>query len=167
MHPSPPESPPPAAPAVPRRRVYVPAVGPRLKILLIVVFVGFALLGATGAYLSAIRLLEWAREATYTNQFTISVFFAHNLVGVLFLLPFLAFGTIHLISSRNRPNRVAVRRGIALFVVGLLTVVSGVALMQLEGLPQLSTEPLSRKLILALHIVTPLAATGLYIRHRI
>src|SRR5262249_45906110 len=150
----------PAPPPVPRRRAYVPAVGPKLKILLYVVFAGFALLGATGAYLSAIRLLEWTREATYTNQFTISVFFAHNFVGVLFVLPLLAFGTIHLVGARNRPNRVAVRRGLALFAVGLLTVFSGVALMQLEGLPQLSTETLARKLILALHIVTPLAAIG-------
>src|SRR5262245_59460405 len=105
MHPSPPETPAPAP--VPRRRAaYVPAVGPRLKVLLYVVFAGFALLGATGAYLSAIRALEWVREATYTNQFTIFVFFGHNLIGVLFVLPFLVFGLAHLIGARNRPNRV-------------------------------------------------------------
>src|SRR4051812_20560203 len=51
--------PPPAAPPRPRRGVgYVPTVGPRLRVVLMVIFVGVALLGATGAYLLAITALN-------------------------------------------------------------------------------------------------------------
>src|SRR3954465_12978950 len=57
----------PAAPAVPpvvprlldrKGQVYQPAVGPRLKYLLALLFFGFALLGATGLYLAALSLLN-------------------------------------------------------------------------------------------------------------
>ena len=41
-----------------RGRPYEPAVSPRLKILLAFIFAGVALLGATGAYLAAVRLLD-------------------------------------------------------------------------------------------------------------
>src|SRR5262249_56500520 len=45
-----------AAPALRDRKgnVYQPAVGPRLKVLLLFIFVAFAVLGATGAYLAAV-----------------------------------------------------------------------------------------------------------------
>src|SRR5262249_2798004 len=90
-------------------RPYEPAVGPRLKILLLAfIFPCVALLGATGVYLLAIRALEWYRGLTYTNQFTLWMFIAHVFIGVLLLAPFLAFGFIHLLSARHRKNRLAV-----------------------------------------------------------
>src|SRR5205085_12476602 len=54
-----------APPAVPRLldrigQVYQPAVGPRLKYLLALIFFGFALLGASGLYMSAISGLDLA-----------------------------------------------------------------------------------------------------------
>src|SRR5262249_20722942 len=59
----------PAAPAAPpvaprlrdrKGQVYEPAVGPRLKWLLALIFFGFALLGASGLYMLAITLLDLA-----------------------------------------------------------------------------------------------------------
>src|SRR5207253_2176977 len=89
--------------------VYEPAIGPRLKILLAVLFAGFALLGATGVYLLAIRWLEYFRAQTFTNQFTLGMFMGHALLGLVLLLPFLIFGLTHLLTARLRPNRLAVR----------------------------------------------------------
>ena len=78
--------------------------------LLAGIFAGVALLSATGAYLVTISLLNWLRQPqSYTTAFTLWTFLAHSAVGVVFLVPFLVFGGIHFATSRNRPNRVAVR----------------------------------------------------------
>src|SRR5262245_61297520 len=88
---------------LPGRAAYVPAVGPRLRALLAVIFSGVALLAATGAYLVAISLLNWLnRPQSYTTAFTLWTFLLHGTFGVVFLVPFLAFGFTHLATSRNR-----------------------------------------------------------------
>jgi tetratricopeptide (TPR) repeat protein/uncharacterized membrane protein SirB2 len=149
-----------------RGRVYVPAVGPRLQVLLAFIFAAVALLGATGAYLVAIRLLEWLRGQTYTNAFTLWMFIAHVGVGVVFVAPFLIFGFVHLATARKRPNRLAVRLGILLFLTGILVCLTGLALIQLEKMPQLPTSSVSRWVVYALHLLTPVIAIGLYVLHR-
>ena len=114
---------------------YTPAIGPRLRVLLISVFVLFAFLGATGIYLAAVTLLNYAQSPrSYTTPFALWVFLSHIVVGVLGTVPFLVFGAIHWLTARKRPNRVAVRLGVVLFVAGLLVCLSGFALVQLEGL---------------------------------
>jgi hypothetical protein len=152
---------------VARRSAYVPAIGPRLKVLLAVIFAGVALLSATGAYLVTISLLNWLRQPqSYTTAFTLWTFLAHSAVGVVFLVPFLVFGGIHFATSRNRPNRVAVRLGLWMFAAGLLVGLTGLALIQLEGLPQLPTGSTGRSVAYWLHLVLPPAAIVLYILHR-
>src|SRR5438309_11561038 len=118
---------------------YQPAIGPRLRILLFFIFASVALLGATGVYLLAITCLEKARGLTYTNQFTLWMFIAHVLIGVVLVIPFLVFGFSHLASAHARPNRRAVRLGIVLFGTSIVVGVTGLALIQLEKLPQLPT----------------------------
>jgi tetratricopeptide (TPR) repeat protein len=135
-------------------------------VLLFAIFASAAFLGATGAYLTAIRLLEWSRGVTVTNQFTLGMFMAHVLVGVLLVLPFLYFGFSHLITARNRPNRVAVRLGITLFLTSIAVGMSGLALIQLERLPQLPTGTLARSVVYYLHVVAPFLAVALYVLHR-
>src|SRR5262245_48535617 len=139
---------PPAAPVTFTRtgKLYEPAVGPKLRVVLAVLFLATALLGTTGVYLFVIGVMEWRGE-TYTNQFTLWMFIAHVLVGVAIAVPFLAFGLTHWFSARHRRNRVAVRLGLALFAVGILAVLSGLALIQLERLPQLPTGTLGRRLV--------------------
>jgi tetratricopeptide (TPR) repeat protein len=149
-----------------RGRPYEPALGPRLKILLFVVFLATALLGVSGVYLLSIRLLEWWRQQTYTNPFTLQIFVAHILIGIAFILPFLAFGGTHLRTARHRKNRRAVRLGLALFAAGILVVLSGVALIQLSGFPQLPTGSAMRWMVYGLHVLAPVAAVVLYVQHR-
>jgi tetratricopeptide (TPR) repeat protein len=147
-------------------RPYLPAVGPRLKVLLFVIFAAVALLGATGTYLLAIRVAEAALHATYTNAFTISIFIVHVVCGVLLVVPFLCFGITHLLSARTRKNRLAVRLGMVLFSVSICVGLSGLALIQLTGLPQLPTGTWSRNVAYYLHVLLPIAAVVVYVLHR-
>jgi tetratricopeptide (TPR) repeat protein len=161
----------PPAPAAARLRdrkglPYVPAVGPRLKVLLYVIFALVAVLGATGIYLLSVRVLEAARGATYTNAFTIAIFMVHVVIGVLLILPFVFFGSVHLTTARQRKNRPAVRLGILLFAVSIVVGVSGLALIQLTGLPQLPTGTVGRNVAYYLHVLMPVAAVLLYTLHR-
>lgn len=149
-----------------RGQPYEPAVGPRLKVILFFIFACVALLGATGVYLLAISLLERLRKLTITNQFTIGMLIAHIFVGVVLVVPFLAFGIIHLATARKRKNKLAVKLGISLFIMGILAALTGVALIQLSGLPQIPTGTYVRAAVYAWHLVTPVAAVVLYILHR-
>ncbi|HJT79386.1 MAG TPA: multiheme c-type cytochrome, partial [Gemmataceae bacterium] len=147
-------------------RLYVPAVGPRLKVLLFFIFFCVALLGATGAYLVFIRVMEAVRGQTYTNSFTISIFMAHILVGLALVVPFLVFGCTHLFLARHRKNRPAVRLGVILFVICIILGLSGVVLIQLAGMPQLPTGTVGRGVAYYLHVLLPLAAVAVYVLHR-
>ncbi len=159
---------PPTNPIPPGPPVYVPAVGPRLKIVLAVLFALVALLGASGAYLSAITVLDWwsGPEKIYTNTFTLSMLLAHIAIGLVTIVPFLYFGGYHLLTSLRRPNRVAVRLGMLLFLSGLLVCGTGVALLQFEGFPQLPTGTTPRLVARILHVVLPLLAIAFYVLHR-
>lgn len=151
----------------PKPQPYEPAIRPWLRPLLWATFAGFALLGTTGVYLAGVSLLNWLKpEALYTTPFTFWMFLAHAGVGVAAVLPFLVFGLSHYATSRNRRNRTAVRRGLAVFALGVLVIVTGLALFQFEGLPQLPTGTVSRSVVYWLHIVIPLACIAMYVSHR-
>jgi tetratricopeptide (TPR) repeat protein len=157
----------PPRPLPPGPAPYVPAIGPKLKVLLALIFASVAVLGATGAYLGAITFLNWYKAPhTYTSPFTLWMFIGHVGIGVAAILPFVVFGLYHFITARNRPNRVAVRLGLLLFASGLLVCLTGLALIQLEGMPQLPTGTVTRTIVYALHIVVPLAAVWIYVLHR-
>ena len=120
-------------PAPRPKRKYVRAVGPRLRILLFVIFGFVAILGANSAYLLSITILEKTSGLLYQNYFYQMMFLAHLVLGLLLLLPVIIFGIGHIKNSWNRPNRRAVRVGYALFAVSLILLFSGVALMRVEG----------------------------------
>ena len=146
---------------------YVPAIGPKLRVLLLFVFGLFAFLAATGVYLSAVTAINYARQPnSYTTPFSLWVFLGHTAVGVLGTVPFLAFGCYHWFTARKRPNRVAVRLGVILLLLGILVCVSGFALVQLDGLPQLPTGTVSRSVVYWLHIALPFASVWAYVLHR-
>ena len=87
----------PAAPPKP----YIPAIGPRLRILLYLVFAGFAFLAATGIYLFVITVMNRVNtNQLYTTSFTFWMLIAHIAVGVVGLAPFLLFGVTHWWTAR-------------------------------------------------------------------
>ncbi|MFN0055821.1 MAG: hypothetical protein ACKV0T_27065 [Planctomycetales bacterium] len=144
---------------------YVPAVGPKLKALLFLVFFLVALLGANSLYLVAITLMEWWTSQTYQNYFYQVMFLCHLALGLLLVAPFLTFGMIHLLTARNRRNRRAVRVGYALFLASIAVLVSGLALMRIG--PFDLTQPAARSLVYWLHVGAPLGAGWLYWLHRL
>lgn len=157
------------ATTAPKRVRYVPAVGPRLKILLTVVFGLFALLAVNSFYLSSVTMLEWLTANTYQNYFYQYMFLGHLALGLLILVPVVAFGTIHIANARNRPNRRAVRVGYALFSTALLLLISGVVLMRLDllGFRFEVKNPSARQTAYWAHVITPLMIVWLFILHRL
>lgn len=151
--------------AAPRPTGYIPAVGPRLKKLLLFVFALVALLGANSLYLVSITLQEYLTGLTYQNYFYQCMFLLHLALGLLLLVPFLAFGIIHLATARKRRNRRAVRVGYALFTVSVVLLLTGLALMRV-GAFDLRQE-FVRRVVYWLHAIAPLAAGWLYWLHRL
>ncbi len=154
-------------PATGTAKPYVPALGPWLRAFLLVVFTSFALLGATGAYLFSISMLNLLRpEQLFTTPFTFVMLIVHIGLGAAATLPFVIFGTWHLLTAWRRENRAAVRRGVVLFVLSLLVIGTGLALVQIDQLPQLPTGSVSRQVVYWLHVLVPLACVALYVAHR-
>ncbi|MCE9565072.1 MAG: hypothetical protein K8U57_23825 [Planctomycetes bacterium] len=151
------------APAAP----YVPAIGPRLRVLLYAVFAGFGFLAATGIYLLSITVMNRVKpDQLFTTGFTFWMILAHTVVGVVGVAPFLLFGFAHWWSARKRENRVAVRLGVIVFALGLVIAVTGLALIQIEGMPQLPTGSVGRWSIYFAHVLVPLLAVYAYVLHR-
>jgi tetratricopeptide (TPR) repeat protein len=155
------------APAVTRvKRRYVPAVTPRLKKLLILIFALFALLGANGLYLVSVTVLEWFTAKTYQDFFYQVMFGLHLVLGLAIILPVVIFGVVHIRNAHNRPNRRAVRVGYALFAASLVLLGSGVVLTRIENLLEIKSATV-RSIAYWLHVITPIACIWLFIIHRL
>jgi tetratricopeptide (TPR) repeat protein len=148
------------------KKKYVPAVTPRLRIVLITVFVLFALLAANSVYLAGITFLEYVTEQGLQDHFYQWMVFLHLTLGLLLLLPFMAFAYFHLVATRKRKNRTAVRVGYGLLVVCGVLLISGFLLFRIDGLPKLQDSQ-TRTLIYWAHVISPLMVVWLYIVHRL
>src|SRR3972149_2701130 len=150
---------------LPQTKKYVRAGGPRLRVLLYFIFAVVALLGANSAYLSAVTALEWATGRTYQNYFYQYMFLGHLVLGLLLVVPFIVFGTAHMLVARTRRNRRAVRIGYALFAISVAVLVTGVLLMRVGGFNL--RQPLARDTVYWLHVVCPVVVAWLYWLHRL
>ncbi len=77
--------------------------------------------------------LTWFRGTTQQTPFYMLMIALHLILGFLLIVPFLFFGFIHLATSWKRPNRTAVRFGLALLGVALVILISGLVLVRLGG----------------------------------
>src|SRR6478752_4502393 len=119
----------------PPRRRYVRAVGPRLRLVLLLIFGLVALLAANSLYLSAITFLEWLNadpNQTYQNWFYMVMFGTHLGLGLLLILPVVLFGIFHAKNAYQRPNRRAVKIGYLLFIASLVLLFTGVLLTRID-----------------------------------
>ena len=148
------------------KRQYVPAVGPKLRKLLMVVLALTALLTANSCYLLAISTLERINGQPYQNWFSLGMVLVHIVLGVLLIGPFLVFGIVHMFSSRKRKNRRAIRIGYALLVVSTGVLLTGLLLVRVVGVFDLKN-PVARATVYWLHLACPLAAAWLYWLHRL
>lgn len=155
--------------AAPARRAPIKAVGPRLKKLLIFIFILVALLGANSVYLSGITFLNFLHSGegvSYQNWFYLVMFLGHLVLGLILILPFIAFGAIHIWNTRHRKNRRAIRVGYVLFAVSLVLLATGVMLVRIEGVLDLR-DPTARSITYWLHVASPLVVIWLYWLHRL
>lgn len=148
-----------------RGRTYTPAIGPKLRPLLWVILLAFAVLGANGVYLASVTALTWYLGTTQQTFFYMLMVLLHLALGFLVVVPFLVFGLAHLATSWRRPNREAVRYGLALLVAALVILVSGLVLVRIGGFEV--RDPRIRDVGYWLHVAAPLAAIGLYVKHRL
>jgi hypothetical protein len=149
-----------------RRQRYVPAIGPRLKRLLFVVFGLFTLLAINSVYLAGVSITEVITKQTYQNWFYMNMFIVHLVLGAMIILPVIIFGLLHLRNAYKRPNRRAVSVGYALFAVALILLASGVVLTRLEGVFVVKDATI-RSVAYWAHIVAPLVAAWLFVLHRL
>ncbi len=149
----------------PVRRKVVRAVGPKLRRLLYVVLLMLAILFANSAYLATITGLEWLSDQTYQNYFYQCMFLAHLILGLLLVVPFVVFASIHLANTRYRRNRRAVKVGYALLTASLVLLFSGLLLLRVGGLEL--KEPTTRSFVYWAHVISPVAGLWLYVLHRL
>ena len=141
-------------------------VTPRTRILLTVVLTLFSLLLANGLYLSGVTFSEFWFQRSFQDLFYHYMFLAHLVLGLIIVLPFLAFGFYHWRASYKRRNRRAVRIGYALLISGVIVLVSGILLIKLGNFQFMRGE-IGKKIVYWAHIVTPLVAMWLYWLHRL
>lgn len=154
----------------PPRHVVIPAVGPRLRVLMWFCFALIALLGANSVYLASVTYLSWNSGRTYENWFYMLMFGGHLILGVVMLLPFLLFLFIHLVNTRMRKNKRAIRVGYALMVASLVLLISGLLLMRLDfggGGVFVIKNATTRSMIYWAHVGAPLFCLWLYWLHRL
>ena len=148
-----------------RRQRYVPVVGPGLKKLLVVVFGLFAVLSVNSGYLVLITIAG----VQYQNWFYLLMFALHLALGVLIVVPAIAFGLLHMRNARNRPNRRAIRAGYALIATALSLLASGVVLMRVDlfGARLEVNSPVARSVFYWIHVIAPLIVAWLFVLHRL
>jgi hypothetical protein len=129
-----------------------------------------ALLGANSVYLGGVTFLSWNSGRTYENWFYMLMFAGHLALGGLLVLPFIVFLGIHLLNTRLRKNKRAIRVGYALLFASLAVLITGVALVRVDlgGSSALVIKsPSTRSVIYWAHVAAPLFCLWLYWLHRL
>ena len=130
------------------------AVGPRLRILLVLLLACFVLLAVNAAYLGGVTLMEWHTGQTYQNYGYQLMFLFHLLLGLLVVLPTLVFMALHTRNTWRRKNRRAVYAGLGLLAAVLALLLSGVVLVRFEGFAL--NQQAWRNLAYWTHVLVPL-----------
>ncbi|MGB7346400.1 MAG: multiheme c-type cytochrome [Pirellulaceae bacterium] len=137
----------------------------RLRIVLYVVLVLFGVLAANGLYLSSITGLQSATGEVFENHFYQLMFLVHLALGLLLIVPTVLFGIVHMLRSRHRRNRRAIRIGYALFTIAIVILFSGLLLMRIGKFHIGSGS--ARGVVYWMHVLAPLFAIWLYWLHRL
>ena len=129
----------------------------------------FALLVVNSAYLGAVSLASHATGRPLENTFTIWMFLGHLVLGIGLAVPFLWFVAGHMRRAIARPNRSAVRAGLATAAAGIATIATGILLTRIEFGGQVVTVqgPEARSWILWMHIAAPAAMIWMFLLHRL
>lgn len=141
------------------------AVGPKLKVLLLVLLITFVVLSVNSAYLGGVTFLEWLTDRTY-QDFTYQVMFLiHLALGLSLTIPVLVFLALHMRNTWRRSNRQAVYAGLGLGTAVVVLLISGVLLIRFDAFAL--RDPTARSLVYWLHVVVPFAIVWLFVLHRL
>ena len=140
-------------------------IGPRLRNLLRLVFLLFALLAVNSVYLISVALVERVSGESYQDFLYLMMFLLHLLLGLILLLPLILFGALHLRNAWPQPNRYAKRAGLSLYITALLLLLSGVLLTRF-GFFEVNDQPL-RQAAYWVHVLSPLGVIWLFVLHRL
>jgi tetratricopeptide (TPR) repeat protein len=140
-----------SVPQVDKPDAYEPALSDGQLLFLKILTPFLAVLGATGLYLICIPVR--AQSLLY-----FWVFVGHLGLGVVLTLPFSFFAVGHLIRAHDRPNRKAVKAGLALFVSAFLIIFTGFLLMNRRW---------AHPVVYWGHVLVPIASIVFYIQHRL
>lgn len=148
------------------RQILQQVVTGPMRRLLLVVLVAVAVLIMNSVYLATVSLIQWWTREPLENAFYQSMFLFHLVLGLGVIIPALVFIGMHLRRAIGRPNRIAVRLGVATLLSVLVVFVTGIALTR--GLPIFELrEPTSRQVVYWLHVIAPVAAVWLFLLHRL
>jgi tetratricopeptide (TPR) repeat protein len=142
-----------------------PVMNARLGRLLGVVFLLFSLLVVNSVYLSAITILEQTNNEIYQDYFYLLMFFVHLVLGLLLTVPVIIFAIGHMRRAWSRPNRYAIRAGLALFTGLMLVLLTGLLLTRFSFLE--INDPLIRRISYWIHVISPFAVAWLFVLHRL
>jgi len=142
-----------------------PVINARLGRLLGVVFLLFSLLVVNSVYLSAITILEQTSNEIYQDYFYLLMFFVHLLLGLVLTVPVIIFAIGHMRRAWSRPNRYAIRAGLALFTGLMLVLLTGLLLTRFSFLE--INDPLIRRISYWIHVISPFAVAWLFVLHRL
>lgn len=137
----------------------------RLGKLLTTVFLLFAVLAVNSVYLATITFLEETGGHLYQGYFYLLMFLAHLVLGLVLIVPFIVFAICHMRRALHRPNRAAIRAGLALFVSALLLLLSGMLLTRFEFFEL--NDPDIRRAGYWIHVLSPFLVVWLFVLHRL
>ncbi|TNF92064.1 MAG: tetratricopeptide repeat protein [Gammaproteobacteria bacterium] len=144
---------------------FIPVISERLRLLLTVVFALVALMLINSVYLAGITLAEYWSDKILQDSFYLWMFLAHLLIGLVLIVPFILFGLMHMRRAWRRPNRAAVRAGLALYITAIVLLISGIVLTRF-GFFEINN-PQVRFVSYWIHVLSPLAVVWLFVLHRL
>ena len=142
-----------------------PVLTKNLRSWLGLVFLLFALLAVNSLYLGGVTIAEAVPGEILQDYYYLAMFVVHLALGLVLIPAFMVFAIGHMRRAWHRPNRNAVRAGLALFVTALALLISGILLTRFDVIA--INDPSARSVIYWTHVATPLVAAWLFVLHRL
>lgn len=141
-------------------------IGRRLKPVLLILLGLFGLIAANSLYLLGVRAFQAIENAPLQGSFYQSMFGLHLALGLALILPFVVYVPVHFRRASRRPNRNAIRAGIAVAITGLGLLVSGILLTR--GIPGFEIKSGAvRSVLYWTHVVAFALVCWLFVLHRL
>ena len=153
----------------PQRKTVGGVVTRRMRHLLLATLVLFGLLSFNSLYLGAVTFLGWAAGASRENTFYLAMFLVHLVLGFVIVVPAIGFGVWHWRRAADHPNRRAVRMGIVAFAAAIVTLLTGILLIDGDvgrGMREALGIP-GRSAAYWTHVLAPLVVVWAFVLHRL